>query len=208
MMTCLDHPSQRRAAARPEETEIIFPFRNAGLRLQPLNTTADSSGVVFSFRALASRRLQTSHVIELTTYCHAPLENVYAHWTKCAHLPHFMRAVGGACGAESPAHLWKLRLRDEEVSWDAVTIERLPCQRISWWSTGSSSHRNRGCVSFKAMGRRSTKVVLHLEFYESHAWAVTETTVRTLGAALDAGLDRLHASMTGGPMLGPGVASL
>ena len=50
---------KRAFSIRPRQTEIIFPFRNPGLKLPPLSTAdADTalSATKFSFKALPSRR--------------------------------------------------------------------------------------------------------------------------------------------------------
>ena len=209
MITCLDHPIKRTSSIHPRQTEIIFPFRNPGLKLLPLptaNADTASSASKFSFKALPSRRVADKNQVELTTFCHAPLEAAYAGWKKCALLPHFMRAVVGPCGADAQG--WRLRLRDEEVPWEAVATEETPQKRIAWWSTGSRTHRNRGSVSFDAVGWKTTKVSVAIEFSESCTFAVTEGTLRSLRSALDHSLDILHLELMPCSALGPCPASL
>jgi hypothetical protein len=209
MISSLEHSGHRMPGVFPHETGIIFPFRNTGLQLSPPPATAnaDGSAGVACPCPLFPGRSADRVKIELTTYFHASLQQVYAEWINCHYLPLFMRPATAGPPAPGLPQLWTLRLRDEEVPWEAIAVEKLPCERITWWSTGRSS-ANRGCVNFDALGPRSTKVALTIEFYESAVWTVTEETARTLRTALDRGLDLLHASMTSGPVLAPAVATL
>jgi hypothetical protein len=45
----------------------------------------------------------------------------------------------------------------------------------------------------------TTSLNLKIQFHESNAWAVTETTVRSLRAALECAMDRLHGDVEAGP---------
>jgi hypothetical protein len=194
----------------PESTEIIFPFRNPGLKIQALPTKPPSTtmAVPFSFRAPPSCRRASSHEFELTTYYPAALPAAFLHWTECRYFPQFMRSVRGSCRAQITEPSWRLRLREGEVPWEGITIENLPGKRISWWSTGSGSHRNRGYISFSSGGWRTTKITLKIEFYESSTRAVTEETMRALREGLDRALDLLHSAASTGPVFGPMAVSL
>jgi hypothetical protein len=210
MIARLDQPVNRCHSGHPRETEVLFPFRNPGLKVlgQVGVPRKDDSDTQFTFKALPTRRQPSGNDLEMTSYLQAPLGEAYSHWTKSDHLPHFMRAVAGTFDADSSAHTWSLQLRDEDVPWEAVTIERIPFKRISWWSPGSGSHRNRGFVSFDAVGKRVIKLTLNIEFYETHARAVTAGTMKALRSALDRGLDVLHSEMISEPSLGPACADL
>lgn len=215
MFTLLDHPLKRAASAFPtRRISAGVSFRDPGLRPIPLPvsriTPPNSALAKPMLKPLPSRRLATHNRIELTTYFHIPLEKAYEGWTGCDVLPHFMRAVTGPCDAVAAAESsgWRLRLHDEEVPWEAVTTEKTPLKRIAWWSTGSRTHRNRGSVSFDAVGRRSTKLNLCIDFYGSDAFAVTEVTLRSLRTALEHSMDLLHLLMMPCPVLGPGPGCL
>jgi uncharacterized membrane protein len=185
--------------------DIIFPFRNPGLKILAhlVKATAANASPPFSFKALPRQRPAGKSELELVTYYPAALAETYSRWTACPHFPRFMRAVRTSCQPEDSDDTWRLRLREEEVPWKAITIEKRPCCHISWWSIGGGSHRNRGSVSFGSGGWRTTKIALKVEFYESSAWAVTEATMKTLRNELERALDLLHASAGAGPRLGP-----
>jgi uncharacterized membrane protein len=158
------------------------------------------------YEAPASSRDGNNSDIALTAFCPAPLETMYEGWKKCDFLPHFMRATVGSCGDDAQG--WRLRLRDEEVPWAAVTIEETPQKRIAWWSKGSRTYRNRGSVCFDSVGRKTTKVSVAIEFYESYTSAVNEGTLRSLKSALDHRLDLLLLHLMPCSALGPSSASL
>jgi hypothetical protein len=210
MITILDHPPACSSGSRSTPTKMIHLHRSSGLKIpsKPSNSTLAGRTAPLSFLAPPCQSPAASSEFELTTYYPAALPEAYYRWTSCSHFPHFMRALLGSYQPEVPGHTWRLALREEEVPWEAITVEWIPCKHIAWWSVGGRSQPNRGSVSFGCGGWRTTKITIKVEFYGPSVWAVSEATMRALRKALQQALEMLHADAMHGAMLAPVGASL
>lgn len=203
MITCLESPADTSVGNFTSSTEVIFPLRTPGLHLLPPAPTGHGTSPERTEAPV--RSLDHELAFSIVTYCVIPLREVYDAWTRCNHLPGFMRA---APYNDETGPRWKLQLRHGEVPWQAVTTERVVCKRISWWGAAGDSFANRGSVTFLPVGDRTTRISVAVEFYQRDPFAVTPVTIRSCRNRIDRALDLFQMHVVPGSLLGPLGGSL
>jgi uncharacterized membrane protein len=93
-------------------------------------------------------------------------EEVYNFWHDFENLPRFMQHLESVrVTGEGRSH-WKAKApAGQSVEWDAVTLEDVPNELISWRSEGDADVYNEGTVRFRpAPGDRGTEVHVELVY--------------------------------------------
>jgi uncharacterized membrane protein len=95
-----------------------------------------------------------------------PVEEVYEFWKNAQNFSRFMSQIESVRITGGGHTYWKAKApAGLSVEWDAVTVEDVPNELISWQSVDSSEVDNTGTVRFaRAAGDRGTEVRLEMEF--------------------------------------------
>jgi uncharacterized membrane protein len=102
------------------------------------------------------------------------VEEVYSFWHAFENLPRFMRHLESVrITGEGRSHWTAKAPAGQSVEWDAVLLEDVPNELISWRSEGDADVYNQGTVRFRpAPGNRGTEVHVEL-MYEPPGGIVT-----------------------------------
>lgn len=95
-----------------------------------------------------------------------PPEEVYAFWHDFENLPRFMQHLESVRVTGDNRSHWKAKApAGHSVEWDAVTLQDVPNELISWRSEGGADVYNEGTVRFRpAPGNRGTEVHVELVY--------------------------------------------
>jgi uncharacterized membrane protein len=105
-------------------------------------------------------RIQKSVLID------RPAETLYAFWSNFVNFPFFMEhVIEVSVSGDTHSH-WVVKApAGQTVEWDAVVIEAIPNERISWRSAEEADVDNAGSVAFRpAVGGRGTQVTVTLTY--------------------------------------------
>ncbi len=110
--------------------------------------------------AAAERGWPSAAVFSRAVTINKPRHEVYAYFRDFAKLPTFMENIAEVTETDATHSHWTVRgpggLR---ASWDAVTTEDIPGERIVWETEPGATIANRGAVEFKdAPGGRGTEI--------------------------------------------------
>lgn len=113
--------------------------------------------------------------LEKSMTVNAPLRAVYNQWTQFEEFPRFMEGVKRVDQKGDKKLHWVAVIAGNTEEWDAVIVDQIPDQRISWKNTTGA--KNTGVVSFQPKGPSATTVTLRLEYEPAGV-------VENVGAAL------------------------
>jgi uncharacterized membrane protein len=91
-----------------------------------------------------------------------PLRTVYNQWTQFEEFPRFMEGVKRVDQRTDRTLHWVAEIGGKDEEWDAVILDQVPDQRISW--TNTSGAKNAGTVSFQPVGPNATRVTLRIDY--------------------------------------------
>jgi uncharacterized membrane protein len=106
----------------------------------------------------------------------APLDAVYAQWTRFTEFPRFMSGVQRIDRLSDTLTHWVTSVDGVHREFDAEITEQVPGDRIAWRSVSGAEQR--GVVTFHRVGSTRTKVMLQLD-HEPHG--VVDTVGDLLG---------------------------
>lgn len=115
---------------------------------------------------------------------HAPVEEVYARWTRVEDFPLFMKSLREVRREGERRFYW--RAERDGLPYEAVEEISLmiPNRRIAWRNVSGSE--NSGVVTFDSLGPDLTRVTLDLAYIPDSGWhdpfALAERIERTLAA--------------------------
>jgi uncharacterized membrane protein len=118
---------------------------------------------------------------------HAPVEQVYARWTRVEDFPLFMKSLREVRREGERRFYW--RAERDGLPYEAVEEISLmiPNHRIAWRNVSGSE--NSGVVSFESLGPEITRVTLDLAYVPDSGWhepyALAERIEMTLDAFRD-----------------------
>jgi uncharacterized membrane protein len=95
----------------------------------------------------------------------APLRAVYNQWTQFEEFPRFMEGVKRVDQLTDNRLHWVAEIAGNTEEWDAVIVDQVPDQRISW--TNTSGAKNAGVVTFQPKGANTTRVTLQIDYEPS-----------------------------------------
>jgi uncharacterized membrane protein len=125
----------------------------------------------------------------------APIDEVYAFWSKLENLPRFMAHLKEVRNLGNGRTHWVATGPvGKQTEWDAITTREIPNQMIAWESVAGSEVKTSGMVRFDENGDGSTRVTVHLN-YTPPAGVIGHAVASLLGAdpktAMDEDLARL-----------------
>lgn len=94
-------------------------------------------------------------------------DEVYSFWRYLENLPLFMKHVVEVLEIEPGKSFWKIQLpvTNTEVEWNAVMVDDIPGEKISWRSLPGSAIENSGEIFFRdAPGNQGTEVEVKLMY--------------------------------------------
>lgn len=95
----------------------------------------------------------------------APIEEVFAFWSRFENYPRFMEHVLEASAQPDGRVHWKvLGPARVPVEWDAWITERVPNRKLAWRSIEGSQVEQRGEVHFEEVGDGETRVSIHMAY--------------------------------------------
>ena len=106
----------------------------------------------------------------------APLDAVYAQWTRFTEFPRFMSGVQRIDRLSDTLTHWVTSVDGVHREFDAEITEQVPGERIAWRSVNGAEQR--GVVTFHRVDSTRTKVMLQLD-HEPHG--VVDTVGDLLG---------------------------
>jgi uncharacterized membrane protein len=111
----------------------------------------------------------------------APIEDVFAYFTAFENFPRFMRRVVEVTGVGDNRWHWKVRgPAGVAFEWDALVMEFVQGEFVSWTSTEAAALRHTGSARFeKANGVTRLTIRLH---YEPPIGIVGHEIAKLLGA--------------------------
>lgn len=127
-----------------------------------------------------------------------PLRQVYNQWTLYPEFAEMMRGVVGVDAEDEVTTNWKVKVAKSNRSWKATVVNQIPDERISWVSEGSKGS-TRGVVTFHALDRNLTQVLVNIEYFPSGFFEKTANMwwAASRRARLDLKHFRRHIMMNG-----------
>lgn len=110
--------------------------------------------------AMARTGWSSAAVVGRAVTINHPRHAVYDYFRRFANLPTFMENIAEVTESDATHSHWTVRgPAGSKFSWDAVTIEDTPGERIVWKTLPGAAVANEGRVEFKdAVGGRGTEV--------------------------------------------------
>ena len=91
-----------------------------------------------------------------------PLRVAYNQWTQFEEFPRFMEGIKRVDQRTDRTLHWVAEIAGNDEEWDAVILDQVPDQKISW--TNTTGAKNAGTVTFQPVGPTSTRVTLRMEY--------------------------------------------
>jgi uncharacterized membrane protein len=123
--------------------------------------------VVQGVRSEAGDAPSTSGIqIRRTVTIEKPREEVYAFWRRMENFPLFMRHVKSVDQVTPERSHWKIVIAGgRTLEWDAILVQDLPSELLSWRSLDDADVQNAGSVAFRrAPGNRGTQVTVTITY--------------------------------------------
>lgn len=124
-------------------------------------------------------KLKVTNIVE-TIDIGAPVELVYAQWTRFTEFPRFMKKVENVEQVSDEKLEWKAQIFLSHRSWESTILEQVPNKRIIWRSKGEKGHVD-GAVSFHEIAPGLTRVSLVLEYHPQGLFERTGNIWRAQG---------------------------
>ncbi|MEX3102402.1 MULTISPECIES: SRPBCC family protein [unclassified Streptomyces] len=109
-----------------------------------------------------------------------PLRTAYDQWTRFQDFGSFAKGVKSADRADDTRSDWRLKVFWSSRSWQAMTTEQIPDERISWTSQGAKG-TTKGAVTFHRLADNLTRVLLVVEYYPAGLFERTGNLWRAQG---------------------------
>jgi uncharacterized membrane protein len=95
-----------------------------------------------------------------------PAQDIYSYWRDFTHLPQFCKQLREVTILDANRSRWTANgPGDTALTWEAVVIQDIPNELISWRSLENSEFENAGSVRFRpAPGDRGTEVTLTMTY--------------------------------------------
>ena len=94
-----------------------------------------------------------------------PRREVYAFWREWQNLPRFARHLKRVEDLGDGRTRWTAEGPQEDVTWEAETVDDVPGERIAWRTVGHADVPNHGEVTFRdAPMDRGTEVVVRVAY--------------------------------------------
>ncbi|MDQ0380510.1 SRPBCC family protein [Amycolatopsis thermophila] len=110
----------------------------------------------------------------------APVDLVYAQWTRFSDFPRFMKKVENVAQVSDEKTEWKAQIFWSHRTWEATIVDQVPNERIIWRSKGEKGHVD-GVVTFHEIAPNLTRVVLVLEYHPQGLFERTGNIWRAQG---------------------------
>lgn len=107
----------------------------------------------------------------------APLDAVYAQWTRFEELPRFMDGVDEVEEIDATHLLWRASHDGASAEWTCELVEARPQERIAWRSTSGLTG---GVLTFLRLGDETTRLMVMAEVDGADADAVAARITTTL----------------------------
>jgi uncharacterized membrane protein len=91
----------------------------------------------------------------------APVEAVFARWTRYEELPRFIRSVRRVKCIDASQILWDAEIGGRQVVWEARVLESVPQKLVRWESRWGAA--NRGEVRFEVLPGGRTRLEVEVE---------------------------------------------
>ncbi|WP_416970908.1 SRPBCC family protein [Streptomyces sp. 4F14] len=109
-----------------------------------------------------------------------PLRTAYDQWTRFQDFGSFAKGVKSADRADDTRSDWRLKVFWSSRSWQAMTTEQVPDDRIAWTSQGAKG-TTKGVVTFHRLAENLTRVLLVVEYYPAGLFERTGNLWRAQG---------------------------
>jgi uncharacterized membrane protein len=95
-----------------------------------------------------------------------PVEEVYEFWKNFENLPKVMEHISEVIPVEGRTSRWSMKIPVTHIhlSWDAVMIEDVKNERITWRSVEGSEIMNSGEVRFRVINSERTEIQVILSY--------------------------------------------
>lgn len=102
--------------------------------------------------------------VQKTITIEAPIDEVFAFWSRFENFPRFMEHVIEVA-TDGPRSHWRVKgPAAVPVAWDADLLESIPNRKIVWRSIEGSVVEHHGEVHFESLGDRSTRINIHMAY--------------------------------------------
>ncbi|HEX3761263.1 MAG TPA: SRPBCC family protein [Kofleriaceae bacterium] len=139
--------------------------------------------------------------VQKTLTVDAPLEEVYALWTRLDDFPRFLEHVLEVRTEGDRSHWRVAGPAGVQVEWDAEITEKIEDRKIAWRSLAGSLVEHHGEIHFERVGDRATRISVHMA-YRPVGGALGHAIARLLMAdpktLIDADLLRLQSLLERG----------
>ena len=162
-------PALRLAAAAAAGVAFYRSARNGGL----LRVPRAGFGTVLLLRAVTNRSIgrllgigETRAVeIDKTIHILAPVEEVFAFWSKVENFPKFMTHLKAVRDFGDGKSRWVAAgPAGIAVSWDAEVTESKKDERLCWRSAPGSLINTEGVIRFESTSEGGTRVAIHMAY--------------------------------------------
>ncbi|MBZ3912837.1 SRPBCC family protein [Streptomyces acidiscabies] len=109
-----------------------------------------------------------------------PLRTAYDQWTRFQDFGSFAKGVKSADRADDTRSDWRLKVFWSSRSWQAMTTQQVPDERIAWTSQGAKG-TTKGAVTFHRLADNLTRVLLVIEYYPAGLFERTGNLWRAQG---------------------------
>lgn len=152
---------------RPGCSRAAAPLEPRTLSSFPLVTRADEAGLGENgrrghfFYAPRGHALSLMPAVEKDIEVNAPVDEVYAHWTRYESFPRFMSNIKEVRRTGNERTHWVAQAAGQTIEWDARTTAENG-RRVAWTAEGESGQS--GEVRFESMGPDKTRLHLKMDY--------------------------------------------
>ena len=102
--------------------------------------------------------------VQKTITINAPLDEVFAFWSRFEKFPRFMEHVLEVRTAGDRSHWRVTGPAGLSIEWDAELVERIENRKLAWRSLPGSSVEHHGEVHFERAGDGATRICIHMAY--------------------------------------------
>jgi uncharacterized membrane protein len=166
-----------------------------------LGLLASIGGVSLIARAVVPR-MRGMIRVQKTITINAPIDEVFAFWSRFENFPRFMEHVIEVA-TDGPRSHWRVKgPAGLPIAWDADLVESVPNRKIAWRSVEGSVVVHNGEVHFESLGDRTTRINIHMA-YKPPACAIGHAVAAFLVGdpkkLIDDDLMRMKSLLEGNP---------
>jgi uncharacterized membrane protein len=156
-------------ARRTPERRILEGGGGAALAMYglvrggPIGTLLTVAGVSCVANAAVPRQAGMIRV-QKTITINAPVEEVFAFWSRFENFPRFMEHVIDVRSDGKRSH-WRVKGPGGlPITWEAELVDRIENKKIAWRSLEASVVEHHGEVHFEPIGDRATRISVHMAY--------------------------------------------